>query len=82
MFGLGYRLIPAANKFVKNTDTSEPTLVQKALIKKCRKDFYKEFYSSNRDQRSNSRLTNKANFIYQWSEGHGYNRKGNLSDII
>ncbi len=26
-------------------------------------------------------MTNKANFIYQWSEGHGYNRNGNLSDI-
>lgn len=69
MLNAGYKLIPVDKKFVNHTNTSEPTLGQKYLIKKYRQDFYKKFYSSNRNQRSNSRLTNKANFIYQWSEG-------------
>lgn len=81
MFDDGYKFIPVDKKFVNETNTSELTLGQIAQIRKCRRDFYREFYTLNKDQRFYMRLANKANFIYQWSEGHGYKRKGDLSDI-
>lgn len=64
------QLIPAARGFIQNTANDIiATSEQAEEIDNCKRDFYNNFYCSDRTRRIHERLTNKEIFIYRWSNG-------------